>query len=140
MALALKRALLKKRLKAALKEKEKKPRAKRTGKLDSPERIERYELVKEHVKRLGKLCSEELDTQVTFRLYRANHNTGRFEYDECENGEAKGRVTIAVRCGKPEIINSFVFQHVVKNALRNLNQSERIKMTKAENTWKGAHS
>lgn len=141
LSLATRRALLRKRLRDKLKAMEvPKTRAKRTGKLDTPERIERYELVKNYVKQLGKRCSEELDMKVTFRLYRANHNTGRYEYDEAEEGDAKGRVTIAVRNGQPQIISSFVFQHVVRHALRNLNQSERIKMTKSENTWKGAHS
>ena len=101
---------------------------------------EHYEIAKAFVRKEALDASRKVGYRVTFRLHKAHHARSRYEYDESADGEDQGRVTVVVRNKRASIIHSFVFERVVRKALRNLHATERIKKTKSENKWKGVYS
>jgi hypothetical protein len=107
-----------------------------------PEQQERYLMVKEHVKLWGMEISRKLDQRVRFRLQKANHRLGLYNYIESVDGRDHCRVILKIHRGQVVIHESYMLPRALKRALKGLSLSfmERLKMTKAENTWKGCKS
>lgn len=77
--------------------------------------------------------------RVTFRFHKANYELGEYIYTEVVNGVECGRVKIGLGSdGEPKILMHWVIPR--KDLFKNLNLTERIKVTKSENRWKGIKS